>query len=293
MGVVAGSDEGSGFDVAEAHAKCLGFELGEFARRVEAGHGKVIARRTQVLADGEDVAADCGEVAKDGEEFVGFFAETDHDARFCYAGGVEFFGVTQQLKRTLITSTRTDDSIQARNGFGVVIENFWLRVDDNPDCLTIALEVGNEDLDATAGRLTSDLIDDHGEDASTADQVIITVDAGDDSVCESEGGDGFGNAAGFVEVDGLGTAFGNGAESAASGAEIAEHHECRRFVMPAFADVGALSAFADGVKAERAGEALEGVVVFAHRGTGLQPFRFGSGGAVGGLDLDQVHLCLL
>ena len=60
--------------------------------------------------------------------------------------------------------------------------------------------------------------------------------------------------------------------------------------MPALADVGALSAFADGVEAERAGEALERVVVFADRSAGFEPLGLGCGSAARGLDLDEVHL---
>lgn len=88
MGVVAGADQRTGFDVAEAHAEGFGFEIGEFARGVEAGHGQMVARGAQILADGEDVAADRGEVVEDGEQLDGFFAESDHDAGFRHPSGV-------------------------------------------------------------------------------------------------------------------------------------------------------------------------------------------------------------
>src|ERR1035437_3506167 len=88
VGVVAGADQGAGFDVAEAHAEGFGFEIGEFARGVEAGHGQMVARGAQILADGEDVAADRGEVAEDGKQLDGFLAESDHDAGFGEASGV-------------------------------------------------------------------------------------------------------------------------------------------------------------------------------------------------------------
>ena len=174
-----------------------------------------------------------------------------------------------------------------------MIEDLGLCVDDGLDGFAIALEVWDEDFDATPGSLTPDFFDDHREDASAADKVVIAVDAGDDGVFEAEGRDGFGDAAGLVEIDGLGSAFGNGAEPAASGAEIAEQHECRGFMMPALADVRALGAFADSVKTERTGEALQGVIVFAYGGAGLEPVGLGSGDAARGLDLDEVHLCLL
>jgi len=80
VGVVAGADEGAGLHVAEAHLEGFGFQLGELARGVEAGHGEMVARGAQILADGEDVAVGGGEAAEDVDELVGFFAEADHDA---------------------------------------------------------------------------------------------------------------------------------------------------------------------------------------------------------------------
>ena len=86
---------------------------------------------------------------------------------------------------------------------------------------------------------------------------------------EAESGNCFGDPAGFIEVDWLWAALGHSAESTAARTEIAKHHERCGLVMPAFADVGALGAFADGVETEGAGEALEGVVVFAYGSAGL------------------------
>jgi len=293
VGVVAGADKGAGLDVAEAHAEGFGFEIDEFSGRVEAGHGQVVARGAQVLADGEDVAVDGGEVAEDREEFVGLFAETDHDSGFCNAGGVEFFGVAEELESAFIAGTGADGAVKARHGFGVVVEHFRFGVDYNFDGFAIALEVGDEDLDAAAGGLLSNLLNDHREDACSAKEVVITIDTGDDGVFETESGDGFSYAAGLVEVDGFGAAFGDGAESAPAGAEVAEQHEGGGFVMPALADIRALGAFADRVQAEGACEALERVVVLADGSAGLEPFRLGSRDAASGLDLDEVHLWVL
>ena len=45
----------------------------------------MVARGAQILADGEDVAPSAGEVAEDVEQFVGLFAEADHDAGLGYS----------------------------------------------------------------------------------------------------------------------------------------------------------------------------------------------------------------
>ena len=95
--MVAGADEGAGFDVAEAHLERLGFELGKLARGVETGHGEMVAGGAEILADGEDVAVDGGQVAEDGEQLGGLFAEADHEAGFCEAFGAQLFGEAQEF----------------------------------------------------------------------------------------------------------------------------------------------------------------------------------------------------
>ena len=80
VGVVAAADEGAGFNVAEAHLQGFVFEEGELVGGVEAGHREMVARGTEVLADGEDVYLAVGEVAEDGQEFVHLFAHADDDA---------------------------------------------------------------------------------------------------------------------------------------------------------------------------------------------------------------------
>ena len=158
-----------------------------------------------------------------------------------------------------------------------MVEDLGAGFDDDADGFLVALEVGNEDFDAAAGGLAANLVDDHGEDARAADEVVVAIDAGDDGVLQAERGDGFGDAARLVEVDGLGAALGDGAKAAAARAQVAEHHEGGRLVVPALADVGALGALAHGVQAERTGQPLEVVVVLAHGGAGFEPLRLGQG----------------
>jgi len=185
----------------------------------------------------------------------------------------------KQLKRPLVTRAGADDTIEARNGLSVVIQDFRSRVDDGADGFAVALEVRDKDFNAAAGSPAADFVDDESEGAGAAEIVVVAIDARNHGVLKAEGGDGLRDAARLVEVNGIGAAFGHGAESTAARAEIAEHHECGGFVMPALADVGAVGAFADGVKGERAGETLEVVVVLAHGSAGLEPLGLGSGDA--------------
>src|SRR3954470_3764975 len=88
-----------------------------------------------------------------------------------------------------------------------------------------------------------------------------------------QGRDCLGNATRFVHIDGKRTSLGHSAEAATSRAEIAQQHECGSAVVPALADIGALSGFTDRVQFEIAGQLLELMIILAHRSASLQPFR--------------------
>ena len=61
--------------MAETHGERLALHEGEFIGGVVAGDGEMVFRGAEVLADGEDVDADAGEVAVDRKEFAHFFAK--------------------------------------------------------------------------------------------------------------------------------------------------------------------------------------------------------------------------
>jgi hypothetical protein len=242
------------------------------------------------LADGEHIGADAGEVAIDVEQLVHLLAEADHDSGLGDDGGVEFLRKLEQAQGALVARSGAHGAIEARDGLGVVVEDLGVGVDDNFDGVFVALEVGDEDFDLAAGRLFADLFDDQGEGAGSAEDIVIAIDAGDDSEPEAERGDGLGDAARLIHVDGLGTALGHGAESAAAGAQVAQHHEGRGLVVPALADVGAVRGLADGMQVEIAGQLLEVVIIVAHRRARLQPVGLGDRLARGKVDLDEVRL---
>ena len=80
-----------------------------------------------------------------------------------------------------------------------------------------------------------------------------------------------GHATRLVVINGLGPALGHGAEAAAPGAQVTQHHEGRGLLVPALADVGALRALADGVQVQIAGQLLQVVEDLAAGRAGLEP----------------------
>ena len=143
----------------------------------------------------------------------------------CNNSGIDFLRELEEAEGALVAGSGADDAIEAGDGFGVVVEDFGAGIDDEADGFFVALKVGDEDFDLAAGSLAADFVDNHDEGAGSSDDVVVAIDAGDDGEFESELGDGFGNAARLVKINRIGAAFGDGAESAAAGAEVAEHHE--------------------------------------------------------------------
>lgn len=250
IGVVGAADERAGFDVGEPELGTDGFERGEFLRRDVAHDGEMFGGRAEVLAEGDDVDVVGFEVAQDLDDFVFGFAEAEHKAGFSGDIGVELFGVGEHVEGPLVACAEADLAVEAGDGFGVVVEHIGGGIDDDFHGVVGALEIGDEDFDFAAGDAFADGLDAEGEEECAAVFAVVAIDAGDDGVLEAEGSDGFGDAAGLIEIDGEGGSFLNGAETAAAGADVAEDHEGGGAVVPAFADVGAGGGFANGVELE-------------------------------------------
>src|ERR671916_100136 len=63
VGVVGAADQRAALDVPEAHLEAQLLEGGELSGRVVAAHRKVVLRRPEVLADGQDVHVMLAQVA--------------------------------------------------------------------------------------------------------------------------------------------------------------------------------------------------------------------------------------
>ena len=121
-----------------------------------------------------------------------------------------------------------------------MIEHVGLGFENDAQRFFQPLKVRNQYFDSTIRYQFANLADGFGENPCAADVVIVAVHAGDDGVLEPEGGYGFRDAARFIPVNRLGTPLRHRAKSAASGADIAEQHECRGLMIPAFPDVRTL-----------------------------------------------------
>src|ERR1700688_2212107 len=212
----------------------------------------MIAGGAQVLAYGEKVNAAAAEIAKHFDEFVRRFAEAHHHAALGHHAGGKFPGTLEQVESALVTSAGAYGAIETGHGFSIVVEDVGPGIEHDFQWLFQTLKIRDQDFNAAIWNEFANLADGFGENFSAAYVVVIAVDAGHYGMFQTQRGNGFGDAAGFVPVDRLWAAFGYGAESAAAGANIAQKHEGCGLVIPAFADVGTLGRLAYGVKSESA-----------------------------------------
>ena len=96
-------------------------------------------RRSQVLGDGDDVAAGGVEVDKCGADLLDGLAHTED--QIALGNQTEFARRGQHIETALVTKRRTDPFEDPRNRFEVVCQHFWPRFEDLAQQFGLAVEV--------------------------------------------------------------------------------------------------------------------------------------------------------
>ena len=148
-----------------------------------------------------------GEVGEDVHQFGHAFAEADHHAGFGDLSSPSppkiswRFRADAACARSARRSARRDRGAErirccdsARRGGRRA--RFCKRFVES-------LKIGDEDFDAAIGRDFAHLADGFGKNSGAAKVVVVAVHAGDDGVLQSQSCDGFGDAAGLIEIDRL------------------------------------------------------------------------------------------
>ncbi len=113
-----------------------------------------------------------------------------------------------------------------------------------------------------------------GEDRRAAIREVVAGDAGDHRVGEPERGHRLTDAGWLSFVDGTGLLGVDQAEPAGAGAPIAQDHERRGVLGPAFGDIRAPCTLADGVQGEGSRQPLR--LAVARSEVGADPHPFGA-----------------
>jgi hypothetical protein len=89
----------------------------------------VLARRLQILADGEKIDIRRAQIVHHLQHFIPLFAEPEHDAGFGEDRGIEFLHLLQEPDAVEIARARTHREIERRHGFEIVVEHVGPRID--------------------------------------------------------------------------------------------------------------------------------------------------------------------
>jgi hypothetical protein len=258
----------------EAHFFAELFVFGEFIRVDVAKNRKMFAGGLEILPEGEDVGSLSSQILHGGEDFVFFFAQAEHQTGFRGHVGVGFLGAAKEFKRALVDGTFADLAIEARNGFGVVIQNVRLDGQNLAKSVPVAAKIGDEHFYFAAGNAIANFLDGAGEDGCATIGLVVTIDAGDHGVTQAHLSHRLGDAERFILVRRADRFAGrDGAKAASAGADVAEDHEGSGAMFPTFTHVGAACGFTNGVEIEGAHDALEVLIAFAAEEFDAEPVR--------------------
>jgi DNA polymerase I len=140
--------------------------------------------------------------------------------------------------------------------------------------LFAAVEVGDEHLDGGTGVYLPDGLDGLSPVSGAVVWQVVSVDGGDDHMFKVQVLDGAGHVEGFFGIRRQGFAGICGAEPASSGADVTEDHEGGSTCCPAFGQVGAPSALADGMETVAAHQVFQFHVFLTAGDASFEPWGF-------------------
>jgi len=156
-----------------------------------------------------------------------------------------------------------DLPIETRHGLGVVIEHIGTCFHHDFDGGAVALKIGNQNFDTATRNALANGADGEGEEFGAAIGAIIAVHTGDHGETQSHDRDGFSNPPRLVVIHRQWRALFDGAETAAACTHVAQDHECRGAMIPAFADIGASRALTNRVEAKALDQVFELVIILS------------------------------
>ena len=234
------------------HQEALGagdrFQRGELVGRHEAHHGMMLARRLQILADGQEIDIGGAQVVHQLEHLVALLAEPHHDPGLGEHARVDLLDLLQQADRRKIARARPDCEVLRRHGLEVMIEHVGLGGDDRRQHARFAQEIRRQDLDRGRRAERADRTDCLREVLGAAVGEIVAVDRSHHHMMQSELRGRLGDAKRLAWIERARQPGLDVAEGARPRAGVAHDHEGRVLLFPALADIGAASFFADGVE---------------------------------------------
>jgi hypothetical protein len=143
----------------------------------------VVARRAQVLADGQHLDAVLAQHAERLEQLFARLAEPGHQARLRHdALAAHLLGVAQHTAGAQELRAAAGEWVEPRHRLDVVVEDVGALGDDARERHLLAAEVGCQNLDLGVGREAPHRADHSDERRRAEIGQVVAVDAGDHRV---------------------------------------------------------------------------------------------------------------
>lgn len=273
FGAVGTAYEGAGDDVVEADFVGRFFVGLELARGNELGDFALARCRAKVLSDADGFAAGLVQIAEALLDLAGGLAVAGHERGLHDVARRVVADLAEEVEGGFVAESPVPElRVQFPNRLDVMPENFGLGVEDGGQSFGLAEKVGYEDFHCRGGIQVVNRADGPRDVAGAAVWEVVAHNGGDDRVPESHALNGQGDVLGLAGVQRLGPPGMHAAEATVARAGVAENHDGRGSVGPAFAEVGAVGALADGVQTEIGDNLFGRVEALTTRPRAPEPF---------------------
>src|SRR5580704_17199682 len=99
--------------------------------------GQVLAGGLEILPKRKDVGSLRGQILQRGQDFFYFLAKAQHQARLSRNFRMGLLGAAQELERSFVDGTFAHLAVEARDRFGVVIEDIGLGGQDYVESIPV------------------------------------------------------------------------------------------------------------------------------------------------------------
>ena len=219
----------------------------------------MVGGRPQVLADGDDVATDAGQVGEGAVDLCVRLAQADDQRRL--GGEARRPGPCQHGEAPGVRGRGPHRALEAGDRLEVVVQHVGPGVEHDTQRVGVALAVGDEHLHRGTGVDGTDGPDGGDELGGPAVGQVVTGHRRDHGVRQAHLGHRLGDPHRLTRVGGLRPTGVDQAESAGPGATLAVDHEGGGAVVPALEDVGAAGLLAHRDERLPAHQALQAPVL--------------------------------
>ena len=205
-------------------------------------------RRPEILAHGQNLAADFAQIVHRLKKLRFRFAKAKHDAALRHHLWRKLFRALQNLQRSPVFRAGTHHRREPLDRFHVVIVNVGRGVEHDLDAPILSVKIGHQHFDDDLRIHFANGVDGPREMIRAAVLQIVARDRGDDDMFQLHPPHGFGDPLRFIFFQRKRFRRGDRAKSAGARATIARDHHRRRALAPAFPAIRALRAFANRVQ---------------------------------------------